>query len=198
MARASPEHGASKAEWRDWARATRRRLARDAAARAAADDRMRAHLGAWGAWRDARWALVYLPFGDECDPLAGAADEHGPRLATTRTGAGTGPLSVHVLDASALERHAFGFSQPRPDAPGVTLAEIDVVLVPGLAFDQHGGRLGYGRGLYDRLLGTLHASAQTVGVARRDLVVPAVPVEHHDVDVAWLLSEDGITRVRPR
>jgi 5-formyltetrahydrofolate cyclo-ligase len=194
----TPSPSAHKAAWRTWARARRRRLARDEAGRAAAERRMRAHLVAWPAWRAARWALVYLAFADECDPLAGHAHGEGPRLAATRTLAGDAPLRVHAYDPAALERHAFGFSQPAADVPTVPLDEIDVVLVPGLCFDAHGGRLGYGRGLYDRLLSEVGASTRTVGVTRDALVVRALPIEPHDVDVGWLLTESGLRRARPR
>jgi 5-formyltetrahydrofolate cyclo-ligase len=194
----APSPSADKSAWRTWARARRRRLARDEAGRADAEGEMLTHLVAWPAWHAARWALVYLAFADECDPLAAHAHGEGPRLATTRTPGGDEPLRVHAYDPAALERHAFGFSQPAADAPTVSLDEIDVVLVPGLCFDAHGGRLGYGRGLYDRLLREVSASTRTVGVTRDALVVPRLPIETHDVDVGWLLSESGLRRARPR
>ena len=194
----APPPTADKAAWRAWARATRRALAHDEGGRAAADLSLQRHIVDWPVWRRARWALVYLAFGDECDPLGTPGAHHGPRLATTRTPAAGRQLSVHVHDPATLERHAFGFSQPSAAAPSVALDEIDVVLVPGLAFDAGGGRLGYGRGLYDRLLATLGEHAVTVGVTRDALVVPRLPLEPHDVDVDWLLTESGLRRARSR
>jgi 5-formyltetrahydrofolate cyclo-ligase len=194
---AAPPPPADKATWRAWARAERRALARDDRARAAADLSLRRHLVDWPVWRGARWALVYLAFGDECDPL-GRFPHAGPSLATTRTPAAGEPLSVHVHDPATLERHPFGFWQPSDRAPRVALDEIDVVLVPGLVFAADGGRLGYGRGLYDRLLVTLPEQAVTVGVTRDALVVPALPIEPHDVDVDWLLTESGLRRATTR
>jgi 5-formyltetrahydrofolate cyclo-ligase len=189
---APPAPTAGKADWRRWARGVRRRLAEDRAGRAEADRRTLSHLVAWRVWREARWALVYLAFGDESDPLGTHAADGRPRLATTRTPADGLPLSVHVHDPAVLERHAFGFSQPPADAPAVPLDEVDVVLVPGLCFDVRGVRLGHGRGLYDRLLVTVPARTATVGVTRDALVVPALPKEAHDVDVQWLLTETGL------
>jgi 5-formyltetrahydrofolate cyclo-ligase len=195
---APPPATAGKPAWRSWARDARRTLAADGAARAEADRRLLAHLLAWPRWREARWALVYLAFGDECDPLASYALPAGPRFATTRTHAVDLPLTVHVHDPATLERHALGFAHPSAGAPSVPLDDIDVALVPGLVFDHAGGRLGYGQGLYDRLLATLPATVATVGVTRDVLVVPSLPRESHDVDVGWLLTEQGLRRARAR
>ena len=198
-----PPADAPKTSWRRWARATRRALA-DGDPERGAERAVAAHLRVWRRWRTARVALVYLAFGSELDPLAGALPSAasdasgeaaiGPRLATTRTPEGRGTLQVHVFDPTALEAHPLGFSQPRADTPLVDLATIDVALVPGLCFDERGGRLGYGRGYYDRLLALLSARVATVGVTRAALVLPRLPTEPHDVPVRWLLTEAGLRR----
>lgn len=200
-----PEPTAPKAAWRRWARAERRAQAADREAWSAAEAASAAHLAAFGPWREARLALVYLAFGDEPDPLAAMPTEAIPaRLATTRTPPGGADLTLHALEPGALEpdaiepdaleTHPLGYRQPRAEAPLVTPQEVDVVLVPGLVFDRHGARLGYGRGYYDRLLLKLPASATTIGVTRSALVVPRLPETDRDVRVAWLLTEDGLLR----
>jgi 5-formyltetrahydrofolate cyclo-ligase len=196
-----PHETDAKSAWRAWARARRRSLASDDAAREEADARSLEHLLAWAPWREARWALVYLAFGDEANPLGAGPRATTPRLAATRTAPGV-PLTVHALDRSAFdrsafdrgafERHPFGFLQPTADATPVPLDEVDVILVPGLVFDVSGVRLGYGRGLYDRLLAPLRPTVATVGVTREALVVPRLPREAHDVPVRYLLSEAGL------
>jgi len=193
-----PQAGSSKTAWRRWARARRRALA-DADPGRRADAAIAAHLGAWGPWRAARVALVYLAFGSEVDPLTpglapAGEGAGGPRLATTRTPASGGLLHVHAYRPDALERHALGFLQPRADAPLVPLEEVDLALVPGLCFDTSGRRLGYGRGYYDQLLPRLPARVITVGVTRAALVVERLPTEAHDVAVGWLLTEAGVRR----
>jgi 5-formyltetrahydrofolate cyclo-ligase len=191
-----PEPTAPKAAWRRWARAERRALAADREAWSAAEAASAAHLAAFGPWREARVALVYLAFRDEPDPLAALPTEAIPaRLATTRTPPDGADLTLHALEPGALETHPLGFRQPCADAPLVTPREVDVVLVPGLVFDRRGARLGYGRGYYDRLLATLPASVTTIGVTRSALVVPRLPETDRDVRVAWLLTEDGLRRV---
>lgn len=195
-----PPPDAPKAAWRSWARARRAALrARLGEAGSAARERALAdHLAAWGPWRDARTALVYLAFGSELDPLAGQLVlPSGPRLVTTRTPERGDHLGLHALELERLERHPLGFAQPRRDAPEVEARDVDVALVPGLAFDRRGHRLGYGRGFYDRLLPRLPRRTVLVGVCDDALVVERLPVDDHDVAVEWLLGESGLRPVEP-
>lgn len=95
------------------------------------------------------------------------------------------------------ERHRFGMVQPRDEGPRIPIHEIDVFLVPGLAFDLHGGRLGLGGGHYDRVLSAARADAETVGMAPRARIVERVPDEAHDVRVGYLATEDGVVSCPP-
>jgi 5,10-methenyltetrahydrofolate synthetase len=104
-------------------------------------------------------------------------------------------LSIHRYSPDALERHKYGFDQPSAAAEAVSLDEIDVVLVPGRAFDESGGRLGRGGGYYDRLLGSLPRGVVLVGITVEDAVVDAVPTEPHDRGVDWIATEIGVRRV---
>ena len=70
---------------------------------------------------------------------------------------------------------------------------LDLVLVPGVAFDWKGERLGFGKGYYDRFL--TKTSALLVGVAFSAQVIPDVPTESHDVSMNALLTENGITMI---
>ena len=75
--------------------------------------------------------------------------------------------------------------------------EIDVFLVPGLAFDPNGGRLGNGAGHYDRILSSARGDSATIGIAPAARLVDVVPVEQHDVRVDWLATEDGVLSCAP-
>jgi 5,10-methenyltetrahydrofolate synthetase len=136
--------------------------------------------------------LSYLALGDEAD-LTRVHDLVRCRIAITRT-PDEGHLSVHKYQPERLERHRLGFDQPRSDAPKVPLEEIDVVLVPGLAFDLRGNRLGRGKGYYDDLLARLPAGVVRVGVTIDELVIESVPTEAHDRRVAWIATESGVRR----
>ena len=143
-------------------------------------------------WRGARWALAYQPFGDEIDPWPLGAP--GPARASTRTATPEEPLEIRAA-RPPFERHPFGFTQPTARAPLVPADAIDVVLVPGLAFDRAGTRLGHGAGLYDRLLPRLRPGIPLVGVTIDTAVVAALPREAHDVPMTHLLTPSGLIQV---
>lgn len=74
-------------------------------------------------------------------------------------------------------------------------ATLDAAIVPGLAFDRRGHRLGYGGGHFDRLLAQVGASTVVVGAAFDAQLVDAVPTETHDATVDAVVTESGIIRV---
>jgi 5-formyltetrahydrofolate cyclo-ligase len=83
--------------------------------------------------------------------------------------------------AQDLARGAFGILEPRADLPVVPISEIDAFLCPGMAFDQKGGRLGRGKGFYDRLLSMARSDAHKIGVAFPSQIVPDTYREAHDI-----------------
>ncbi len=89
----------------------------------------------------------------------------------------------------------FGIREPAaaPGDEGVR-GGFDLVVVPGLAFDPAGRRLGQGYGYYDRFLAGLGGTALTVGLAFSWQLVPDVPVDTWDVPVDAVVTEDGIIR----
>jgi 5,10-methenyltetrahydrofolate synthetase len=171
----------TKREWRDWARTKDRSSVSDA---------VTASLAAWPPLYGT--VLSYLAMGDEID-IKGVHTLNRCRIAVTRTPA-TGPLSVHEYRSGRLERHRMGFAQPPEGAPHVALDDIDVVLVPGLAFDKRGNRLGWGRGYYDELLARMPIGVVRVGVTVDELFVDSLPTEAHDQKVSWIATESGIHR----
>ncbi len=184
------EPGRAKAQWRRWA--ADRRAGLDLGELSSA---VRSVLAAWLDSQPPTTVLLYRAMqGELClDRLADAAEcgsRH--RWATTRTPP-TGPLTLHPWD-SPIERHRFGYDQPVAAAPVVAGSSIGIVVVPGLVFDRDGGRIGYGKGYYDRLLAGLHG-AVTVGVAPEALVVEVLPTEPHDRPMAMLATEVAVTVV---
>ncbi len=80
---------------------------------------------------------------------------------------------------------------PQPAAPAwITAATLDLVLVPGVAFDLAGNRIGHGAGHYDRLLAAARPDCVKVGVAFAWQILPSVPSASHDVRMDWLLTPE--------
>lgn len=112
--------------------------------------------------------------------------------------AGEGDL-VFLPHAEGGGWKAGRFGIPEPDVPPGTeevRAGFDLVLVPGLAFDVGGRRLGRGHGYYDRFLSGLRPGTVTVGLAYARQVVPEVPVDPWDVPVDVVVTEEGVLRAR--
>ena len=111
----------------------------------------------------------------------------------TRTAPGV-TLTVHPFDAPR-ETHRFGFEQPAAGTEQIAAGDIDVVLVPGLAFSSDGRRLGRGAGYYDRFLAGV--DADKVALTTSDRIRDDLPREAHDVLMDWLATEDGVKAVTP-
>lgn len=80
----------------------------------------------------------------------------------------------------------------------VRAAEIDLVMVPGVAFDVRGGRMGHGKGYYDKLLQHARPDAPLVALAFECQVSDEIPVAEHDIFMDLILTEDRVIRGRGR
>ena len=136
----------------------------------------------------------YHALSDEADPalLLERLVELGCHIAFPRV-AGKGlPLEFHrVPDGEVLAPGAFGIHEPMDIWPR---AAPQLLLVPLLAFDAQGHRLGYGGGFYDRTIALLKVPA--IGVAFVGQQVPALPADDHDMILDGVLTENGLTRFR--
>ncbi len=94
-----------------------------------------------------------------------------------------------------LVLNRIGLREPVPTAPRVAPAELDAVLVPALAFDRRGHRLGRGGGFYDRFLGALPPRVTTIGIAFSVQLLNAIPTDPHDRPVDVIVTEDAVLRV---
>ena len=184
-----PGPAASKNEWRAWAR--RRRAEVDWAA---VGEGVRHHLAAHLVGVDAgRVVVLYssLPHEPPVDAVAGDPALAHLLFGLTRTEADA--LTVHPF-ASARDRHRYGFEQPVATSPMLD-ARSALFVVPGLAFDLVGIRLGHGGGYYDRLAATLPGAAW-LGVTAAALVVPRLPAESHDLAVELLVTQAGVVSLQ--
>jgi 5-formyltetrahydrofolate cyclo-ligase len=96
---------------------------------------------------------------------------------------------VEVHDPSDLLPGAFGVLEPRGDNL-VPITDLDLIVVPGVAFDQVGHRLGYGRGFYDRALAACRTNCVKIGFAYGFQMTKALPAVAHDVRLSILMTEN--------
>jgi 5-formyltetrahydrofolate cyclo-ligase len=98
----------------------------------------------------------------------------------------------HVRCLGELVPGAFGILEPKADHPLVPEEEIDLVLVPGVAFDRKGGRVGFGKGFYDLALPNMRPQTLRVGVCYSFQLVESAPQVEKDQRVHWLLTDEGL------
>lgn len=138
----------------------------------------------------ARTILFYIPLKDELDlrPAAASAIAAGKRVALPRYDPSTQIYTAALLDCplDQLPIGQFGIPEPACTALPVPLNELDFVLVPGLAFDPAGHRLGRGKGFYDRLLAEVRGTK--CGVALDLQILDELPFEPHDIAVDYILT----------
>jgi 5-formyltetrahydrofolate cyclo-ligase len=145
-------------------------------------------------YRGARVVLAYAGFGSELQTgdFLRRTLELGKTLLLPRVNRETKSLDIYeVKDLECdLKPGIWGIREPNPDicSPADTRA-VDFVLVPGVAFDSRGGRLGYGAGFYDRLLANRPSQACIVAGAFEIQMIEHVPMHEHDVPVDVIVTE---------
>ena len=128
----------------------------------------------------------------ETSEVFAAAIRAGKRVLYPRTVGDTLEFVV-VESLEALVASRYGIYEPQ-QGESVPLAEIDLIVLPGVAFDQKGIRLGYGMGCYDRAL-AIPVSPTLVGLAYDFQIVPSLPREEHDIPVHVVVTERKILSI---
>ena len=148
----------------------------------------------------AKTILFYVDAGSEVrtrHSLAGAIAS-GKRVVVPYCIVETNELELFLLeDMSELVEGAYKILEPKVDLrsqPGTIVApeDLDLVMVPGTAFDVSGGRMGQGKGYYDRMLARVRPNAPLVAIAFDCQIFDAIPVASHDVFMDKVLTESRV------
>lgn len=174
-----------------------RSRALDGAYQQAASAAICRHLTVQSAYQNAAVVLAFVGTKREVDTqtLFRSVWADGKTLCVPRCREG------HLMDVCAirsyddLEPGAYGILEPKADCPLISAQDIDFAVIPCLAFDRSGNRLGQGGGYYDRFLSRL--TCPTFLVCRDRLVVEHVPSQAHDRRCDYLVTESGVFTPRP-
>ena len=109
----------------------------------------------------------------------------------------------HLKDINELETGMYGVLEPRHELRSlsqrkVEIDELDLIMVPGVAFDPQGNRLGHGKGYFDKLLEHAQPNTALVGIAFNCQVFSEIPMETHDVAMDKVVTETTVYRGRGR
>ncbi len=151
-------------------------------------------------FNDAERMLFYVSFGSEVDTrgLIQYALSKGKTVAVPKVIKATSGLEVYrITDTKELVSGAFGIPEPlgrENDRLEPTL--MDLIIVPGVAFDEQCNRLGFGKGYYDKLLSPLKADKKIVAIALayEEQIVDFIPSEPHDVKMDMIVTDKRIVR----
>jgi 5-formyltetrahydrofolate cyclo-ligase len=144
--------------------------------------------------RDANVVVAYVAMRKELDPnpLLVAARALGKKIGLPRID-GESLVLHEYADGDELEESGYGTFDPPASSPIIEPNEVDFIIVPGLAFDPRGHRVGYGRGYYDRLLPSL-PRAFKVGVAYDFQLIAEAPNDVHDVALDCVVTDVRVMR----
>ncbi len=156
-----------------------------------ADRAITTALGVAAEWQQANVICLYMSEPEEVgtqELFIGALNE---KKEVVLPRSGKNGLTLHRARSLAdLTRGAFGILEPKSSCEKIVPGDVDLFIVPGLAFDRQGNRLGSGKGFYDRLLSGLQGIK--IGLAYRVQVVAQVPHSSYDVPMDMVVTEKGV------
>lgn len=138
--------------------------------------------------------LIFASFGSEPNTweLAEALLKKGKTVAFPRC-KDEGVMTFHVVNDLSLLRDGdvgrYGICEPEGSLPCPDITERTVCIVPGLAFTEDGGRLGYGGGYYDRFLAE-YPDICTIALAYEAVITDSLPLSEHDVKINQIVTEE--------
>ena len=141
------------------------------------------------AWLKAKTVLLYAPLDKEPN-LLDLLNDQERRFVFPRMEGRHLKLYYWLIGASWV-MHRYGIKEPDPKTwEEASLSSVDIAFIPGVGFDQQGGRLGWGKGYYDRLFHNRTFMATKVGCAWPWQLIPQVPLEAHDMMMDQVLVGD--------
>lgn len=143
-------------------------------------------------YKKAQRIMLYMPLGNEVDTLGiiKAAFSAGKNVAFPVTEKTSGIITPYYAKPDTLfEKGSFSIMEPQ-SAATADVSKLDVVLVPGIAFDKNGNRVGFGKGCYDMFF--KEVDAVKVGVCYDFQICEEIPADEHDIKMDFLLTESGL------
>jgi 5-formyltetrahydrofolate cyclo-ligase len=160
-------------------------------------DAIEAHLFEFANFIEAEVSLLYINTDREVDTdhiIRRCMDSPKDIVLPLFDDANGGAKLYKIQDVDAdLRKGAGNVREPNPErCKPVSMDNIDIAIIPGLAFDEKGGRLGIGAGRYDRMIPKLPVTTRKVAFAFEDQITQMVPMESHDKFVDIIITEERI------
>jgi 5-formyltetrahydrofolate cyclo-ligase len=159
------------------------------------DEEIRRLLLSLPEFRRAKRILFYVSVRGEVDTreMISESMRMGKNIAVPITEVETKSLSISELNDANKDMEPGAFGIPEPSYPIIISPEsLDLMIIPGVAFDRSGNRIGYGMGFYDRFLSGLHKDIPSIALAYGFQIVSGIPEHAGDVRVHKIVTESGV------
>lgn len=146
-------------------------------------------------WENAKVVLLYAPIPHEKEvdtwPIIERAMNNKKTVALPVTNKKDRSITLRVITSrDDTELCDFKFPEPKKGCKEIKPSDIDLVIIPGIAFDQKGNRIGFGHGYYDRLLKKI--TCPVIALAYEFQILHAIPRQEHDVPISMIVTEKNI------
>jgi len=138
--------------------------------------------------------FVFVSFGSEINThsiIEHALKTHRTVYVPKVVSAEKGMEAFRINSLEELKVGYFNILEPQESCPPGDISSIDLILMPGVAFDNKGGRLGYGKGFYDVFLKKINKKVKKIALAYDFQVIDSVPMEEYDVFIDEIVTNEG-------
>ncbi|WP_252236928.1 5-formyltetrahydrofolate cyclo-ligase [Clostridium sp. CH2] len=135
--------------------------------------------------------FVYISYDSEIDTktLIRRALKDGKNIYVPRTNYETKLMeAIRIVSLENLTEDEHGILEPKENELATNLDNIDLIIMPGVAFDKNGGRMGYGGGFYDRYLNKCKKDIHKISLAYDFQVVGCIPMDKHDIRIDYIIT----------
>ena len=157
---------------------------------------IRSHLFSLPEYRNSSLIMFYVSIGGEVytyDMIREALGENKEIAVPLILKSQNIMLPCRISDFTDLEPGSFGILQSvKEKIQNIPLSSIDLIIVPGMAFDRNGNRLGRGKGFYDRFLYLIGSEITKIALAFSFQIVEQVPINKNDIFMDKIVTEEGI------
>ena len=147
-------------------------------------------------YKEAKKIFIYISFGSEINTreIINVALKENKKIYVPRTELKTKIMdAVEISSLNSLKESSYGILEPSKENKSVDPNELDLIVVPGVAFDRNGGRMGYGAGFYDRYFKKINTDnikkITKLALAYYFQVIEKVPMNEQDIPVNYIITE---------
>ena len=143
-------------------------------------------------YKNSKNIFIYLGFGSEINTIKYVEDflQEGKKVIVPYTDMKNKVMyGIEINTLDGLKKNKFGILEPTDSSEVFNKEDIDLIIMPGVAFDRSGNRVGYGGGYYDKFLSEINSDIPTIALAYDIQILEEVPSEKHDIKVHMVITE---------